>query len=340
MQAFCHQSGFGRSCLQAQVLEVFAKAVAHIGVLQRQLHRGLQKAFLATTVIALACILEGIDGFMSHQPFDGIGQLDLATHTLWLVADLVEDGGSQHVTARHTHARWRFLGSGLLHDLVYAHQRSACGLALDDAVALGVLERNFLNGQQRAALVLESGRHLLSLINDILDLSKIEAGKMVLEPSEFLFGDLVTQCITLMKEKAQKQAIEIAVEIDPTLGALTADERKIKQVTLNLLSNALKFTPRGGQIGIRAIRDGEWAQVCVWDSGIGISVSDQQLIFNEFQQADGSFTKKYEGAGLGLAIVRKFIELHGGRVWVESKLNMGSRFLFTLPISSPNWLGM
>lgn len=188
--------------------------------------------------------------------------------------------------------------------------------------------------------ILESGRHLLSLINDILDLSKIEAGKMELEPSEFVLGDLVTHCINLMKEKAQKQAIEIAVEIDPTLGALTADERKIKQVIFNLLSNALKFTPSGGQIGIRAARDGEWVQVCVWDSGIGISLSDQQLIFNEFQQADGSFTKKYEGAGLGLAIVRKFIELHGGRVWVESKLNMGSRFTFTLPISSPKWLGM
>ena len=188
--------------------------------------------------------------------------------------------------------------------------------------------------------ILESGRHLLSLINDILDLSKIEAGKMALEPSEFLLADLITQCINLMKEKVQKQAIEMLVEIDPGLGPLTADERKIKQVIYNLLSNALKFTPQGGQIGIRAGRDGEWAQICVWDSGIGISLNDQQVIFNEFQQADGSFTKKYEGAGLGLAIVRKFIQLHGGRVWVESKLNMGSRFTFTLPISSPNWLEM
>lgn len=198
-----------------------------------------------------------------------------------------------------------------------------------------------LNEKQKEYLndVLESGRHLLSLINDILDLSKIEAGKMELELSEFSVEELVAMSTTLMREKALQHNITVTVEVDESLDTLMADERKVKQVVFNLTANALKFTPDNGQVGITVTPlDGDFAQFCVWDSGIGISVEDQNRIFDEFQQADGSLTKKYEGAGLGLAIVKKFVELHGGKIWMESQLNKGSRFYFTIPIESPKWL--
>jgi signal transduction histidine kinase len=187
--------------------------------------------------------------------------------------------------------------------------------------------------------ILESGRHLLSLINDILDLSKIEAGKMELEMSEFSVKDLVTASMSLMREKANKHNIDFSIDIDDTITNICADQRKVKQVVFNLLANAMKFTPDKGQVGIRVTRErDDFIKFCIWDSGIGISIDDQKRIFEEFQQADGSLTKRYEGAGLGLAIVQKFVQLHGGKVWVESKLNMGSRFYFTLPLDSPKWM--
>jgi len=187
--------------------------------------------------------------------------------------------------------------------------------------------------------ILESGRHLLSLINDILDLSKIEAGKMDLELSEFSIEELITVSMSLMREKASKHNIGVSVDVDEDLDHITADERKVKQVVFNLLSNALKFTPDKGKVGVRVSKEGnDFVKFCVWDSGIGISIEDQKQIFEEFQQGDGSLTKRFEGAGLGLAIVKKFVELHGGKVWVESKLNMSTRFYFTIPMESPKWL--
>ncbi|RJO64858.1 MAG: hypothetical protein C4523_17650 [Myxococcales bacterium] len=197
-----------------------------------------------------------------------------------------------------------------------------------------------LNPKQREYTtdILESGRHLLSLINDILDLSKIEAGKMELELSEFAVRDLVQMSSNLMKEKASKHGISVSIEVEEAVGTLVADERKIKQVVFNLISNSLKFTPDHGKMGIRVSRDGDFVKFCVWDSGIGISIDEQERIFEEFHQVDGSLTKRYEGAGLGLAIVKKFVQLHGGKVWVESKLNLGSRFYFTIPLTAPKWL--
>lgn len=191
-----------------------------------------------------------------------------------------------------------------------------------------------MNEKQREYVndVLESGRHLLALINEILDLSKVEAGRMELEYSAFSFEDLALVAMNLMKEKAAKHRVALSVHTDDDLPMMTADERKIKQVVVNLLSNALKFTPDEGQVGIRAEKQGEFVRVCVWDTGIGIAIKDQERIFKEFEQAEGGLTTRYEGAGLGLAIVKRFVELHGGKVWVESKLSRGSRFYFTLPV--------
>jgi signal transduction histidine kinase/putative methionine-R-sulfoxide reductase with GAF domain len=180
----------------------------------------------------------------------------------------------------------------------------------------------------------ESGRHLLSLINDILDLSKVEAGRMELEPSQFDLPHAIDNTLVLLRERAQRRGISLGREVDERLGSIHADERKVKQVLLNLLSNAVKFTPEGGRIEVRAgIVDGV-AQIAVTDSGVGIAADDQAAVFEEFRQV-GAPSGKVEGTGLGLAISRKFVELHGGRIWVESRVGCGSTFTFTLPLTLP-----
>ncbi len=179
--------------------------------------------------------------------------------------------------------------------------------------------------------ILESGRHLLSLINDILDLSKIEAGRMELELSEFDLPSAIDNALILVRERASRRGIRLGSIIDERLGMIGDDERKVKQVLLNLLSNALKFTPEGGRIDVGArVHDGA-AEVSVADTGIGIAPEDQAAVFEEFRQV-GSADKKAEGTGLGLALSRKFIELHGGKIWVTSQLGVGSTFTFTLPL--------
>jgi signal transduction histidine kinase len=180
--------------------------------------------------------------------------------------------------------------------------------------------------------ILESGRHLLGLINDILDLSKIEAGRMELEPSEFDLPSAIENTLILVRERAQRRGIKLGQTLDERLGPIHADERKVKQVLLNLLSNALKFTPEGGRIDVRAALQDGVAEISVSDTGVGIAPEDQDAVFEEFRQV-GSAAKKVEGTGLGLAISRKFVELHGGKIWVCSEVGKGSTFSFTLPHS-------
>jgi signal transduction histidine kinase len=180
--------------------------------------------------------------------------------------------------------------------------------------------------------ILESGRHLLSLINDILDLSKIEAGRMELERTDFDLTAAIENALTLVRERAQRHGITLGRMVDERLGMIRADERKVKQVLLNLLSNALKFTPAGGTVNVRAdVTDGE-ARILITDTGVGIAAEDQKAVFEEFRQV-GTASRKMEGTGLGLTISRKFIELHGGRIWVESQVGLGSTFAFTLPLT-------
>jgi PAS domain S-box-containing protein len=179
--------------------------------------------------------------------------------------------------------------------------------------------------------ILESGQHLLSLINDILDLSKIEAGRMELESTEFDLPSTIGNTLSLVKERAHRRGITLERALDERLGMIRADERKVKQVLLNLLSNALKFTPEGGRIDVRAAMHDGIAEISVTDTGVGIAPEDQEAVFEEFRQV-GKASKKVEGTGLGLAISRKFIELHGGRIWVTSQVGTGSTFTFTLPL--------
>jgi signal transduction histidine kinase len=178
--------------------------------------------------------------------------------------------------------------------------------------------------------ILESGRHLLSLINDILDLSKIEAGRMELEPDDFDLPSAIDNALTLVRERAGRRSIVLGREIDGRVGMIRGDERKVKQVVLNLLSNAIKFTPEGGRIDVRAGVNEGMVEVSVTDTGVGIAPEDQETVFEEFRQV-GTADKKVEGTGLGLALSRKFVELHGGRIWVKSEVGQGSTFTFTLP---------
>ena len=200
-----------------------------------------------------------------------------------------------------------------------------------------LLQRMFggLNDKQDEYLkdIYASGQHLLSLINDILDLSKIEAGRMELAPAPFHLPTVLENAVTLVKERASRHGIALRLDIDPRLGELVGDERKVKQVLLNLLSNAVKFTPEGGRIGLSAGRKDGLVEIAVTDTGIGIAAEDQAAIFEEFRQVGTDETRKQEGTGLGLTLAKKFVELHGGRIWVESEPGRGSTFTFTLPDS-------
>lgn len=183
--------------------------------------------------------------------------------------------------------------------------------------------------------IFESGKHLLSLINDILDLSKVEAGKMELELSEINITHLLEYSMIMIKEKAMKHRIRLDIQIPEELSGLEiqADERKLKQVMFNLLSNAAKFTPDGGAIEVEAKQVAQELIISVSDTGIGIAPEDQEKIFDEFYQVIGGKKDKTPGTGLGLTIAMRFVKIHGGRLWVESKgKNKGSRFYFTLPL--------
>jgi len=176
-----------------------------------------------------------------------------------------------------------------------------------------------------------SGTHLLSLINDILDLSKIEAGRMELELEDFHLPTALDNALILVRERAGRRSITLQTGVDEQLGEIRADERKIRQVVLNLLSNAIKFTPEGGQIEVRAVPVDGSVEVSVSDTGVGIAPEDQEAVFEEFRQV-GAAEKKAEGTGLGLTLCRKFVELHGGRIWVKSRVGVGSTFTFTIPV--------
>ena len=154
---------------------------------------------------------------------------------------------------------------------------------------------------------------------------------MELDIATFDLPTAIANAMTLIRERAQRHNIALALDADSKLGEVTADERKFKQILLNLLSNAVKFTPDGGRIEVRARREADDIVVAVHDTGIGIAPADQEAVFEEFRQVGHNYTSKQEGTGLGLALTRKFVELHGGRIWLESEPGKGSTFTFTIP---------
>ena len=189
-----------------------------------------------------------------------------------------------------------------------------------------------VNEKQREYLadVLGSGQHLLSLINDILDLSKIEAGRMELDLSSFAVRDALESGLTIVRERAARHGIQLSATVAKDVGTIEADERKVKQILYNLLSNAVKFTPDGGRVDVSVRAENGDVRVEVRDTGIGVGADDQERIFEEFRQVGRERSR--EGTGLGLTLTKRFVELHGGRIWLESSPGKGSTFGFTLPV--------
>jgi signal transduction histidine kinase len=178
--------------------------------------------------------------------------------------------------------------------------------------------------------VLEAGRHLLSLINDVLDLAKIEAGKMELELSQVAIPEVLRSAFSLHSERASRRGVELSLTTEPEEITISADERRLRQVVFNLLSNAVKFTPAGGRVDISARADDGQVEIAVADTGPGIPHGDLETIFEEFEQSSDG--RKVEGTGLGLPLSRRLVELHGGRLWGESAVGRGSTFRFVVPV--------
>lgn len=206
-------------------------------------------------------------------------------------------------------------------------------LGLADALEDGVY--GTINERQTRALrhILESGRHLLALINDILDVSKIEAGKLNLEFGPIAVDSLCESSVNFVKQSAAKKQLQIRVDVDPQVHIVIADERRLKQILVNLLNNAVKFTPEHGTIGIQVVGDPmeEITRFAVWDTGVGIAAEDMAELFKPFVQLDSQLNRAHEGTGLGLALVQRMVDLHGGSITVESTPGRGSKFIVAIP---------
>ncbi len=189
-----------------------------------------------------------------------------------------------------------------------------------------------LNDKQKRFInhVSAGARHLLQLINDILDVSKIEAGKIEFNPADFIVSEAIHEVLSVITPLADSKKIEIDNAVGKEL-ELWGDRVRIKQIFYNLLTNAVKFTPEGGQVRIEAFRETDFVRFSVSDTGIGIPHDEQRLIFEEFHQAGGTTKNPNQGTGLGLTITKRLVELHGGEIWAESSPGLGSRFIFTIP---------
>jgi len=210
-------------------------------------------------------------------------------------------------------------------------------LGLSEALLEGVYGPHNEKQSRSLRSIAESGRHLLDLINDILDVAKIEAGKLELQVGAVPIASVCESSMGLVKQAAQKKQLKTSVTLSDTVTQIEADARRLKQILVNLLSNAVKFTPECGQIGleVREDQEGEMVHFTVWDTGIGISAEDLEHLFQPFVQVDSSLSRKYNGTGLGLALVQRLARMHGGGVSVHSEVGVGSRFIVSLPWQSP-----
>ena len=328
---------------------ILDQAVVHIEDLSATLDefpdaRGPQREFGARTTLAVPLVRENkaFGGIVMRRrevrPFTDkqielvktfADQATIALENVRLFNEIQDKSRELEVANKH---KSEFLAS-MSHEL-----RTPLNAIIGFSEAL--LEKMFgeMNAKQEDYLkdIHSSGEHLLSLINDILDLSKIEAGRMELELSDFSLPAALQNAMTLVRERAQNHGIALEFHVDPQLGEIRADERKFKQIVLNLLSNAVKFTPNGGCVQVDARMNGNSVQVSVKDTGVGIAEKDGEAVFEEFRQVGHDYTTKHEGTGLGLALTRRFVELHGGRISLESEPGKGSTFTFTLPLSRPN----
>jgi signal transduction histidine kinase len=255
-------------------------------------------------------------------------QSAVAIHNARVFRQLEEKSHQLEVAGRH---KSEFLAS-MSHEL-----RTPLNAVIGFSDVL--LERMFgeLNERQEEYLldIRNSGRHLLELINEILDLSKVEAGRMELDPVRLALVPVLEHGLAMVRERAERTGIALELTTDPDLDEVWADELKLKQVVLNLLTNAVKFTEAGGTVTVTAHLAGDVAEVTVRDTGIGIADDERERIFEAFQRGGRGVRTTTEGTGLGLTLSKRIVELHGGRMWMESVLGEGSLFGFSLPLARP-----
>jgi signal transduction histidine kinase len=240
------------------------------------------------------------------------------------LAELSQKGSQLEVASRH---KSEFLAN-MSHEL-----RTPLNAIIGFSQVLRQRLFGEINEKQEEYLddILSSGNHLLDLINDVLDLSKVEAGQVELELGTLSLREALERGVVMVREAATKQDVQLALELAPGVDLIEGDERRLRQVIFNLLSNAVKFTPSGGSVVVASAREDGEVLVSVTDTGPGIAADDQERIFEEFQQTEIGVEQR-EGTGLGLTLSKRLVELHGGRIWVESEAGHGSRFVFTLPI--------
>jgi len=273
---------------------------------------------LADELNGMAASLQASVGGLEQRVKDRTRELQQA------LAELSQKGSQLEVASRH---KSEFLAN-MSHEL-----RTPLNAIIGFSQVLRQRLFGEINAKQEEYLddILASGNHLLDLINDVLDLSKVEAGQVELEVATFSLREALERGVVMVRERATKNGVRLSLELAADVDLVDGDERRVQQVVFNLLSNAVKFTPRGGSVVVASAREDGEVLVSVTDTGPGIAADDQERIFEEFQQTDVG-VQQPEGTGLGLALSKRLVELHRGRIWVESQSGHGSRFVFTLPI--------
>jgi cell cycle sensor histidine kinase DivJ len=231
-------------------------------------------------------------------------------------------------TERANAAKGRFLAT-MSHEL---RTPLNAVIGFSDMLSNESLTLDAAHRREYAKLINESGRHLLSVVNGILDMSKIETGNLEIAPEPFMPGQLIASCCDLLALKARDAGVDIRTRIDPNLPELVADRRAFNQVLINLISNAIKFTPRGGRVTVSAACEGPWFAVTVEDTGVGIGEDDLPRLGEAFFQARASYDRRHDGSGLGLSIVKGLVRLHGGDLNIQSRLGEGTKVTVLLPI--------
>jgi signal transduction histidine kinase/CheY-like chemotaxis protein len=336
-----HETLVGRVALMRQPQQVVDLDVSELDPHLRCLQEAGWRSLLAVPIrreeriIGALVVRRRAPGGFSEEITDLLetfaSQSALAILNARLFKELEDKGAELEVASRH---KSEFLAS-MSHEL-----RTPLNAVIGFSEVL--LERmpGDLNARQEDYLrdIWESGKHLLALLNDILDLSKVEAGRMELDYSVFFLRDALEASLSLVRERALEHKIELDLRIGPEVSAVEADELRFKQVLLNLLSNAVKFTGDRGHVVVRATSAGERLTVTVTDNGLGVGPEDRERIFESFQQGTRR-TPKAEGTGLGLSLSKRIVELHGGRIWLDSEIGVGSTFGFTIPLRVDRMVG-